>query len=128
EVLGVGQRVTALDEIHAEVVEPAGEVQLVLQREVDALALAAVAQRRVVDVDARHGVPLQRKRPRGGSPGALVIARSGAVLPWGQPPCPVARWWSRRTPCAPRMAIGVREVFRDADTARPQSSWLLRKW
>ena len=39
---------------NAELVEPARDEQLVLQREVDALALAAVAQRRVVDVDSRH--------------------------------------------------------------------------
>ncbi len=54
EVLGVGQRIAALDEVHAQLVEPARDVQLVLQGEVDALALAAVAQGGVVDVDARH--------------------------------------------------------------------------
>ena len=54
EVLGVGERIAALDEIDAQFVEPAGDEQLVLQREVDAFALAAVAQRGVVDVDACH--------------------------------------------------------------------------
>ena len=57
EVLGVGQRIAALDEIDAQVVEPRGDAQLVLEREVDALALAAVAEGGVVDEDARHGGP-----------------------------------------------------------------------
>ena len=49
EVLGVRKRVAALDEIDAELVEPAGEEELVLQGEVHALALAAVAKGGVVD-------------------------------------------------------------------------------
>src|SRR5262249_59710909 len=61
-VLGVGQRVAALDEVDAEVVEPLGDEELVLEREVDALALAAVPQGGVVDEDARHGAPTT-KRP-----------------------------------------------------------------
>src|SRR5581483_9776167 len=61
EVLGVGQRVAALDEVDAEVVEALRDVELVAQREVDALALAAVAQRRVVEVDACHVGPATKK-------------------------------------------------------------------
>ena len=61
EVLGIGQRIAALDEIDAQLVEPLGDVQLVLQGEVDALALAAVAQGGVVDVDACHGGPATKK-------------------------------------------------------------------
>ena len=53
-VLGVGERIAALDVVDAQLVEPARDEQLVLEREVDALALAAVAQRRVVDLDACH--------------------------------------------------------------------------
>src|SRR5947208_1673036 len=54
EVLGIGERITPLDEIDAEFIEAARDEQLVLQREVDPLPLAAVAQRRVVDLDAWH--------------------------------------------------------------------------
>ncbi len=63
EVLGVGERVTALDEVNAEFIEAARDEQLVLEREVDALALAAVAKGGVVDRDARHGVPANEKSP-----------------------------------------------------------------
>ena len=53
-VLFVREGIAAFDEIEAELVEPLGDEQLVLQREVDAFALAAVAERGVVDLDA-HG-------------------------------------------------------------------------
>ncbi len=58
EVLGVllvRQRIAPFDEVEAQLVEPLGDQQLVLQRKVDAFALAAVAERRVVDLDATHG-------------------------------------------------------------------------
>src|SRR5438128_1288365 len=42
EVLRVRQRVTALDEVHAQLIEPLGDEQLVLQRKIHAFALAAV--------------------------------------------------------------------------------------
>ncbi len=61
EVLGVGERIAALDEVDAHVVEPAGDEQLVLQREVDALPLAAIAKRRVINTDAGHDVPAKKK-------------------------------------------------------------------
>ena len=63
EVLGVGQRIAALDEVDAEFVEAAGDVELVHEGEVDALALAAVTKGRVVDGDARHGAVLAKKKP-----------------------------------------------------------------
>ena len=53
-VLRIRERIAALDEIEAELVEPAGDEQLVLQREVDAFALGAVAERRVVELDLGH--------------------------------------------------------------------------
>ena len=55
-VLRVRERVAAFDEIEAELVEPPGDEQLVLQREVDAFALGAVAERGVVDLDLSHNV------------------------------------------------------------------------
>ena len=58
-VLGVGARPTALDVVHTQPVELLGDAELVLDRQRDALQLAAVSQRRVVDLDGRgcgHGV------------------------------------------------------------------------
>ena len=51
-VPGVGARPAALDEAHAEVVQVPGDGQLVRDGEVDALALRAVAQRGVEDMEA----------------------------------------------------------------------------
>jgi hypothetical protein len=51
-VLRVGEREAALDVVHAEVVQFPGDQQLVLERKVEPLALRAVAQGRVVDLDA----------------------------------------------------------------------------
>ena len=48
----VRQRIAPFDEVEAQIVEPLGDQQLVLQRKVDPFALAAVAERRVVDLDA----------------------------------------------------------------------------
>ena len=48
------QRIAPFDVVEAQLVEPLGDQQLVLQREADAFALAAVAKRRVVDLDGRH--------------------------------------------------------------------------
>src|SRR5438094_3412165 len=45
----------ALDVMDAEVFEPLGDAQLVLEREGDVLGLRPVAQRRVVELDASHG-------------------------------------------------------------------------
>ena len=54
-VFGVGEGIAAFDVVDPQLVEPRGDQQLVLEREVDPLALAAVAQSRVVDRDPRHG-------------------------------------------------------------------------
>ena len=56
-VLGVGARPAALDVAHAELVEVAGDRQLVGDGEVEPLLLGAVAQGGVVDVERRRGGP-----------------------------------------------------------------------
>src|SRR5262249_39186470 len=53
-VLGVARGVAALNEIDADFIQPLRDLQLVLQRKTDAFALSAVAERRVVDLDAAH--------------------------------------------------------------------------
>ena len=53
-VLGVGERVSPLDVLDAQLVEPGRDQQLVLEREVHPLTLAAVAQGRVVDRNPRR--------------------------------------------------------------------------
>ena len=53
----------ALDEVHAERVEVLADAALVLDREVDPLALRAVAQRRVVDFDPFAHGSLNAKKP-----------------------------------------------------------------
>src|SRR5207253_1818417 len=58
EILGilcVARRVAAFDEIDADLVEALRDLQLVLQREADALALRTVAEGGVVDLDLSHG-------------------------------------------------------------------------
>ncbi len=55
-VLFVRQGIAPFDEIEAQLVEPLSDQQLILQREVDPFALAAVAERRVVDLDAAHSL------------------------------------------------------------------------
>ena len=57
EVLGiflVRGRVAAFDIVEAQAIEPLGDGQLVLQGEADAFGLRAVAEGRVVDLDAFH--------------------------------------------------------------------------
>ena len=54
-VLGVGKRIAPFDIVESRFVEPRRDEQLVLKREIDSLALAAVAQRGVVNEDSRHG-------------------------------------------------------------------------
>src|SRR5438132_7650306 len=54
-VARVRARPAALDVLDAEVVEPLGDADLVLEREGDVLGLRPVAQRRVVELDAPHG-------------------------------------------------------------------------
>src|SRR5205807_8100973 len=61
EVLGIGKRITALDIVHAQLVKPARDEQLILERKVDALALAAVAQRCIVNANACHDQPATKK-------------------------------------------------------------------
>src|SRR5437867_2436640 len=54
-VARVRARPAALDVVDAEVVETLGDAHLVLEREGDVLGLGAVAQGRVVELDASHG-------------------------------------------------------------------------
>src|SRR5262245_32996728 len=56
EVFRIGEGIAALDEIDPQFVEPLRDEQLVLQREVNAFPLTAVAKGSVVDLDAglRH--------------------------------------------------------------------------
>jgi hypothetical protein len=54
DVLGVGARVAALDEVNAEPIQHARDLQLVLDREGEALALCSVPKRRVEQMDL-HG-------------------------------------------------------------------------
>ena len=61
-VLVVGPGPSPLDVAHAEVVELAGDSQLVLDGERDVLALRTVPQRGVVDLDL-HVFPQKRRRP-----------------------------------------------------------------
>ncbi len=57
DVLRIAARPAALDVVDAELIKPLGDAQLVEDGERDAEALAAVAQGRIVDVDAvTHGV------------------------------------------------------------------------
>ena len=51
DILGVRARPAAFDEGHPQVVQPAGNVQLVVAREGDIFALRAVAQGGIVDLD-----------------------------------------------------------------------------
>ena len=62
-VLGVGARPAALDETDAEVVEVRGDRELVLDRQRQTFTLRAVAQRRVVDVEACRGCPSENGFP-----------------------------------------------------------------
>ena len=93
-VLRVGAGPAALDDGHADAIEPARDAQLVGARQRDPLALGAVAQRRVVDQDvgrirtrgglhgmrsparARGGSPA-RRHPRAGSAGRTDRWRTG---------------------------------------------------
>ena len=54
KILLVRGGIAALDVIEPDAVEPLGQRELVLEREADALALGAVAERGVVDFDASH--------------------------------------------------------------------------
>ena len=51
DVLGVRPWISALDEVDAEAVEQLGNLQLVLDREAEALALRPITQRGVEEVD-----------------------------------------------------------------------------
>ena len=57
-VFGVRDGVPRFDVVHAEVVEASGDIDLVLEAETDALALGAVAERRVVNGYRFHGLRL----------------------------------------------------------------------
>src|SRR6185436_19151889 len=54
DVLRVRPRIAALDEVNPEAVQQARNLQLVLDRERESLALCSVAQRRVEELDV-HG-------------------------------------------------------------------------
>ncbi|MEY2725114.1 MAG: hypothetical protein RLZZ458_981 [Planctomycetota bacterium] len=58
-VFGIGEWVATFDVVESEFIESAGDGQLVLQREVDAFALRAVAEGGVVELDAGHGRVLE---------------------------------------------------------------------
>ena len=70
-VLGVRERIAPLDIVEPQRVEPGRDQELVLEREVDPLALAAVAQRGIVKEDACHelAVILDRTTGPAGWPG-----------------------------------------------------------
>ena len=74
DVLGIGARPAAFDVVHAERVEALGDAQLVRDGERDALALRAVAQRRVVDFDL-SGHPCNLN---GLKPASIVASRRGS--------------------------------------------------
>ena len=62
DVLGIGPRPAAFDVMNPERVELLGDAQLVHHRKVDAFALAAVAQGRIVDFDfGFHKHPRQER-------------------------------------------------------------------
>ena len=50
-------RKAAFNEVEAQFVQFSCDQQLVLQREVDSLSLAAISKRRVVDLDTGHRGP-----------------------------------------------------------------------
>ncbi len=54
EILGIGEWISALDVIHAQLVKAPRDKQLVLQGEIDSFPLTAVSKRGVVDMDACH--------------------------------------------------------------------------
>ena len=54
--VGLAPGIAALDIVDAEVVEHAGDRELVVQREVDAVGLRAVAQRGVEQIEALAGM------------------------------------------------------------------------
>src|SRR3954453_21576762 len=55
-ILRIGKRIATLDEVETTLIEPPGDEQLILQGEVHAFALGAVAERGVVDLNWFHGV------------------------------------------------------------------------
>src|SRR5260370_3829154 len=61
KVLWVRERIAAFNEVDAQLIEATRNEQLVLKRKVDTLALAAVAKRRVVDLNACHSKPAIKK-------------------------------------------------------------------
>ena len=87
-VLGVGARPTPLDVVDSQLVQPACDGELVLDRKRDALELGAVAQRRVVKLDLRHSSSSlgARGRPRTQKDPPLRgrdLARGTTQLPGG---------------------------------------------
>ena len=74
DLLGVGGREAALDEVDAQLVELEGDAHLLLDRERHALLLHAVAQRRVVELHLR---PVHvTVSPRAAAPCAAAWSRS----------------------------------------------------
>ena len=82
-VFRVRQRIAAFNEVHAQLIEPLGDQQFVLEREIDAFALAAVPERGVVDIDACHdflrgltpaGSPFKSNGPEAGCSRAGIFA------------------------------------------------------
>src|SRR5690606_19185900 len=66
DIFRIREWIPALDEVESQLVELLGNQQLVLQREVDAFALTAVAQGGVVKLNAGHDeqyLKVQRSKP-----------------------------------------------------------------
>ena len=60
-VLGIGTRIPAFHVVHAQFVQPPGDLELVRGREGKPLGLRAVPQRRIVDDDAALGLRRLRR-------------------------------------------------------------------
>src|SRR5262249_19365870 len=81
-VLGVRGRPSALDVVDAEVVEQPRDLQLVLDREAEPLALCPVPKRRVEELDL-HPSP-KKQKPRGACPRGR--SGLGSLLPRSRDP------------------------------------------
>ena len=75
-VEGIGPRIAALDVIDAELIEPSCDIELVVERKIDAGRLRTITQRRVEESEtfAGHsGLPSQRK--------SSVMAKNRSITP-----------------------------------------------
>ncbi len=81
DVLGVGARPAALDVRQAELVQAAGDLDLVGQRDDEALALRSVAQRRVVENYSILRISAHRPAPFAPACSAATTASAMACVP-----------------------------------------------